>query len=30
MVFAGIYPVEADDYTSLRESLDKYNSTMLH
>jgi GTP-binding protein LepA len=23
MVFAGIYPVEADDYTSLRESLDK-------
>ncbi|HLA86416.1 MAG TPA: hypothetical protein VJL10_00195, partial [Anaerolineales bacterium] len=23
MVFAGIYPVEADDYTTLRESLDK-------
>src|SRR5688572_15203155 len=23
MVFAGIYPVEADDYTDLRESLDK-------
>lgn len=23
MVFAGIYPVEADDYSSLRESLDK-------
>jgi GTP-binding protein LepA len=23
MVFAGIYPVEADDYTNLRESLDK-------
>lgn len=23
MVFAGIYPVEADDYTSLRESLEK-------
>jgi translation elongation factor EF-4 len=23
MVFAGIYPVEADDYTELRESLDK-------
>ena len=23
MVFAGIYPVEADDYSDLRESLDK-------
>ena len=30
MVFAGLYPVESDQYEDLRSSLENCSSTMLH